>query len=106
MFLLQAIGVTFGLVMLYLTWHYYNKNTYTYKSLTMWFFVWIAFIIATIFPETLRTITQTLSITRPLDLFTIGGLFGMSALVFYLYITVKKTEKKVEDLVSELAKKK
>ena len=105
MLLLQAIGVTFGLVMLFLTWHYYNKNTYTYRSLTMWFFVWIAFILATIFPQTLQTVTQTLRINRPLDLFTIAGFFAMSTLVFYLYIIVKKTEKRVEDLVSELAKK-
>ena len=106
MLALQFIGAGFGIFMLFLTWYYYKKNTYTYRSLSLWFVIWIAFIVFTLFPTPLQGIVQTLQITRILDVFVIGGLFVFSTLVFYLYVIVKNTEKRIEDLVSKLAKEK
>ena len=104
--LLQLIGVGFGLFMLFVAYYYYKKNAYTYRSLIGWIIVWLAFIVFTLTPISLLPVAQALRVERVIDLFVIGTLFVLTALVFYLYVIVKNTEKRVEDLVSALAKEK
>ncbi len=105
MMLLQIIGVLFGIVMLFITWNYYKKNTYTYRSLLGWFFIWLCFILFVLQPQYLIPVTNVLVIGRLLDVFIIGAIFIFSIVLFYAYIQLKELEKKVDELVSELAKK-
>ncbi len=104
--LLQVIGVGFGLVMFFVAYYYYKKNAYTYRSLIGWIGVWSAFIVFTLFPQVLIPITQALRVERVIDLFVIGTLFVLTSLVFALYVITKRTEKRMEELVSKLAREK
>jgi len=104
--MLQLMGLGFGLVMLFIAYYYYVKNAYTYRSLIGWIGVWIAFIVFALFPDMLVPLTQVLRVERVIDLFVIGTLFVLTALVFALYVITKRTEKRVEELVSKLAREK
>ncbi len=55
------------------------------------------------FPETMYSIMETLSIQRTVDFFVIGGFLFFSVIIFYLYIIVKQTQKKVEMIVRKVA---
>ena len=55
------------------------------------------------FPETMYSIMETLSIQRTVDFFVIGGFLFFSVIIFYLYIVVKQTQKKVEMIVRKVA---
>jgi len=55
------------------------------------------------FPETMYSIMETLSIQRTVDFFVIGGFLFFSVMIFYLYVVVKQTQKKVEMVVRKVA---
>ena len=55
------------------------------------------------FPETMYSIMETLSIERTVDFFVIGGFLFFSVIIFYLYVVVKQTQKKVEMVVRRIA---
>ena len=55
------------------------------------------------FPETIYGVMETLSIQRTVDFFVIGAFLFFSVIIFYLYIVVKQTQKKVEMVVRKIA---
>jgi len=55
------------------------------------------------FPETIYGIMETLNIQRTVDFFVIGGFLFFSIMIFYLYVVVKQTQKKVEMVVRKVA---
>lgn len=101
---LQIAGVIFALAMLFITFYFFKKNTYTYRSLTGWFFVWMLFLLFVLFPDTLNPVLKTLKISSRTQFFMIAGMFFFSAIVFALFVSVKRLEKRMELLVARLAK--
>jgi len=55
------------------------------------------------FPETIYGMMETLNIQRTVDFFVIGGFLFFSVIIFYLYVVVKQTQKKVEMVVRKVA---
>lgn len=100
---IQVIGLLFGLIMLYVSFQQYRKNTYTYKALILWLVVWALFILFVLFPDNLYTFRNYIGIRRTLDFFVIGGVLFFSVIVFYLFMVAKRTERRMETLVSKLA---
>ena len=102
---IQIIGIIFVLIMLYLTFLYYKKNSYGYKSAILWAIIWIATLVMLLLPRTIYGLMQALQIERTADFFVLGAAVFFSLLIFYLYITVKKLNKKMEALVMSNAMK-
>lgn len=102
---IQFVGVIFALIMIYLTFLYYKKQSYSTKSFSLWMSVWIAFLIATFFPTTLYGLMQELSIQRTVDFFIIGGFMFFAVVIFYLFVTIKQLEEKIERIIREEAKR-
>lgn len=100
---LQIIGILFSIVMIYLTFVYYKRNNYSRNSFLLWSAVWIGFLVMVIFPEMIYGVMQELKIDRTVDFFVISGFLFFSVLIFYLWINVKKQERKLESLVREFA---
>ena len=99
----QMIGVLFGLFMVYLTFLYKKRKELDQKESVFWFIVWIIFIIIAVFPQILSPIVQTLSFTRTMDMLVILGFMFVIGLSFYNYHILRKTQKKVEDIVRKIA---
>lgn len=100
---IQIIGVLFALVMIYLTFLYYKKQSYSTRSFVLWLGVWIAFLIATFFPTSLYGIMEELNIERTVDFFVIGGFMFFAIVIFHLFVIIKKLETKIEKIVRETA---
>lgn len=101
----QLIGILFGLIMIYITYSYYKRGSYSHRSLTLWILVWLAFMTIIVVPETIYGVMQTLQIQRTADFLVMAGFLLYSVIIFYLYMTVKRNERRVIKLVRTLAEK-
>ncbi|MDD9954356.1 MAG: DUF2304 domain-containing protein [Candidatus Woesearchaeota archaeon] len=104
--LLQVAGIGYILFMLYLSFLYYKQNNYSLRSFLFWVTVWLGGILLLLVPETTSFFTQRLQVARTIDFYLILGLMFFSVITFFNYVTVKKTERRVEELVRKTALKK
>ncbi len=102
----QILGILFGLIMIYLTFLSFRKKDYDVKDFSLWILVWLFFLFITIFPKVVYGIMESLEIQRTVDFFVIGGFMFFTIIIFYLYKSVRKTEKRVETIVRKVALKK
>ena len=100
---IQILGVFFGLLMLYVTFLHQKRKEFTVKEYGFWVFFWIVFILISLFPNWLDFIVVSLSLSRTMDLFIILGFMFLIAAVFYTYLTVRNTQKKLEEIVRKIA---
>lgn len=100
---LQIFGILFSLVMIYFTYVYYKRNNYSKNSFILWTLIWIGFGIMVLFPKTIYGIMEVLQIQRTVDFFVISGFLFFAVILFYLWIVVKRNERKLENLVRNLA---
>lgn len=103
---IQLIGLIFGLFMLYITFLHFKRNEFTTNEAGLWIILWAAFLIVTLIPQITDPIIKSLSIARTMDLFIILGFMFLITANFYTYGIVRKTQKKMESLVREIAIKK
>ena len=102
---LQFIAIAFSLIMIYFAYVNYRKNEINRVEFTVWLVAWTLAIVIVIFPDTLRKVAQTFSISRLLDLLIAGGFLLVIIMVSIAYIRTKRIEKKIEDLVRKEALK-
>ena len=102
---LQFIAIAFSLIMIYFAYVNYWKNEINRVEFTVWLVAWTLAIVIVIFPDTLRKVAQTFSISRLLDLLIAGGFLLVIIMVSIAYIRTKRIEKKIEDLVRKEALK-
>ena len=100
---IQIVGVLFGLFMIYLTFLHQKRKEFSAKEYFFWIFSWTIFIIIAIFPNALAPFVKGLRLGRIMDLLTIFGFLFVIAILFYNYLTLKKTNKKVENIVRKIA---
>ncbi len=100
---IQLLGVIFGLFMLYLTFLHFKRKEFTINETGFWSVVWIVFLIVTLIPRILDPILESLNIARTMDFFIILGFMFLIFTNFYTYGVVRKTQKKVERVVREVA---
>ena len=99
----QIIALLFGIIMIYWSYVYYKRKDYTWRSFLIWTTVWLAFIVLVMYPQTLYSVMDVLEITRTADFFVMVGFALYAVIIFYMYVTVKKTEGKMQKLVRTLA---
>ena len=103
---IQIIGILFGFFMTYFTFLHYKRKEFTVKEYGFWLIFWGVFIIITLFPQFLDPVLLTLSIARTLDFFIIMGFLFLIFVNVYTYTIVRKNQKKLEEVVREVAMRK
>lgn len=100
---IQILGVLFALFMLYLTFLHQKRKDFNSKEYALWTILWVGAIIATLFPNLLEPFTRTLQLTRNMDLIIIFGFIFLIGVTFTNYIVLRKTQKKVDNIVRRMA---
>ena len=101
---IQILGMLFGLFMLYMTFIYHKRKEFKTTEWGFWSILWIAFMGIAILPNSLDFLVKgVLKMQRPLDFFIILGFMFLIGVSFYTYSMMKKTQKKMEDLVRNVA---
>ena len=77
---------------------------FTNKETVFWMTSWILFLILVLSPTSLDLLIKNwLSFSRRLDFFIVVGFMFLTGLTFYLYTLVRKTQNKLDKLVSKIA---
>ena len=100
---IQILGILFGFFMMYYTFLQHKRKEFTIKEYSFWFFFWAVFVIITLFPQILDPVLSTLSIGRVLDFFIIAGFLFLIFIIFYTYTIVRKNQRKLEEVVRNIA---
>lgn len=102
---IQVIGVVFSLLMLYLTFLYYKKNNYTRTAFIFWVVVWVCAMGLVLFYQEFGALSSQLQFARTSDLYITIAVLFFGAITFLNYASVKRQERKVEELVRGMAMK-
>jgi len=103
---IQILGILFGFFMMYYTFLQHKRKEFTIREYSFWFIFWGIFVIVTLFPQMLDPVLETLNISRTLDFFIIAGFLFLIFIIFYTYTIVRKNQKKLEQIVRQVALKK
>lgn len=100
---LQAVGILFSLGMLYLTFLFYKKNSYSRTSFIIWAVIWLGAIVLLIIPNTLSSLVDILGASSTLNLYLALAVAFFSAVSFMNYVHVQRQGRQVEQLVRAVA---
>ncbi|MBW3015185.1 DUF2304 domain-containing protein [Candidatus Woesearchaeota archaeon] len=100
---LQLFGVIFALIMVFFTYSSYKRKDLKAKDFALWSFVWLLFIIAVVFPNSLNIVFETFGIRGALWFITIASIIFLTCLTFALHKSVRKTQRKMEKITQEIA---
>src|SRR3989338_7482009 len=94
---IQVFAAIFGLFMIYLTYFYFKRKDLSTNDFILWLGVWLVFLWGILFPENLDFFMYNiLGVISVVQLFTIFGFIFFSIIIFYMYKTVRKSQRKLE----------
>ena len=93
---IQIIGILFSLFMIYLTFLHQKRKEFNITECFFWTSSWSVFMIIAIYPKILAPFVNGLELSRTMDLLTIFGFLFVIGVLFYTYLSLKKTNKKIE----------
>lgn len=100
---IQVLGVAFGLFIIYLTFLYRKRGEFTLNEKGFWTLLAMGFMFISLFPQVLDPVVRSLSLARTMDLFIILGFMLLIGVSFYTYSLVRRTQKKIEEIVRQIA---
>lgn len=96
---IQIISILFAFFMLYVAFLHWKRKDLGTSEYLFWFLLWCGFIGVTLFPNSLQNLTSLLFIARVMDLLMVLAFMILAYIGFNNYISNKKIEKKIEDLI-------
>lgn len=99
----QIIAILFAIFMIYVAFLHWKRRDINGGEIFFWVILWLGFIIITLFPDILQNITQKLFFTRVMDFLMVVAFMILAFLGFQNYISNKRMEKKIEELVRKQA---
>ena len=100
---IQLLGLLFGLLMLYFTFLHYKRNEFKIETFLFWALLWVVYILMVIYPTSLDFFVEQLKFGRRLDFFVVFGFLFIVALVYYNYLSIHKTKRRMEILTRKIA---
>jgi len=100
---IQVFGLVFSAFMLYVSFLYYKKKEFTLTEWSFWALFAVLFAAVSVFPEVLDPIVRSFNLGRKLDLFIILGFMFIIGMTFYTYRVTRHTDKRVGELVRNMA---
>jgi len=99
----QILGILFGVFMIYYVFLHHKRKELTIKEYLFWVFLWLLFIIFTLFPWLLQPLLQPIGFARTMDLFIVVGFMFLIGSLFYIYLLVRVNQKRLEEIVRKIA---
>ena len=103
---IQVVGLTFGFIMLYLTYIYFKKKDFNKADFKLWIIIWVLFLLAILFPSSVNVLLEALDVNSAMTLFAVLAIILLIAIVFYLYRIVRRNQRRIEKVVRLVALKK
>jgi hypothetical protein len=103
---IQIVGMLFGVFILYMTFVMYKRKEFTFNEWGFWTLFAIIFALISIFPRIIDPVVISLNLGRKMDLLVIVGFMFLTAAALYTYMVARRNQKRIENLVRNLALKK
>jgi hypothetical protein len=103
---IQIVGLCFGLFMIYYSFLHYKRKDFTVREFGFWLAMWLVFIFVALSPSSLDFFVRKLNLGRTMDLFIIIGFMSLISMFIYTYNLVRINQRKLEQIVRNIAKKK
>lgn len=103
MFLFQVLMALFAFFMVYVLRIHFRRGHLSPVEFGAWLAVWFCFVLLSLFPQTLRGVSDTLRIGRVFDLLVITAFGILSVAVFVTRLTVLELRKKLDSVVRQQA---
>lgn len=95
----QILSVLFALFMMYAVGIHSKKKTLDATETSLWYSVWVLFIVVAVFPGLVTGIAMTLRFTRVFDFLVVVAFMILSIVTFNNYYASKKLNNKLEEMV-------
>jgi hypothetical protein len=102
---LQVFSILFAMFIIYWSHSSYRRGDIRLMEFLFWFLVWSGFSIAVLFPQSTSVLVERLAINRMMDLFMIVGFTLVWGVVFFTHLEVRRLQRKMVQLVREIALK-
>jgi hypothetical protein len=102
---LQILSVLFALGALYFSYLHWRRKEFTALEFAVWVLMWIGFIVVALSPSTFSPYVQALGFARVMDFGVMIGFVVMFVILLYCYSVVKRLQRRIEQLIRELALK-
>jgi len=101
----QIIAILFAIFMIYVAFLHWKRKDFNGGEIFFWIALWLGFIFITLFPNILQSITKLLFFTRVMDLLMVIAFMILAFIGFQNYVSNRRMEKKIEELIREETKK-
>ena len=98
----QIVGILFGLFMVYYIFLHFKRKELKASEFGFWLVLWVLFTLVVFFPAILEPLRKAVGFVRVMDMLVVFGFIFLIGLTFYNYITLRKNQKKIEDVVREI----
>lgn len=103
---IQLLGLVFGLWMAYITFTSFKRKELSLHGHVFWQTIWIGLLVLVLFPGILSPVVKALQFSRAMDVLVVCGFLMLLAIVFHNYILIRKTQRRLEEVVRNIAKQK
>ena len=100
---IQVVGLIFGVFMIYYSFLNYKRDEFRGREFGLWVLLWTVLIVVALFPTLLDPIQERFGFIRILDVLIVSGFLFLIATNFYTYTITRKTQRKMEQVVREVA---
>ena len=97
----QIAAIIFVLWMSYFSYLHFRRKEFSLIEFSFWQLMWIGLAVVVIFPKSVDFILKKFSITRTFDLVVIVGIMILFGVTFRNYVLLRRTERKLEELVRQ-----
>ena len=101
----QLILIFFGLFMLYVSFVYWKRKSFTNTTFGLWMVIWLVFLMFSLFPKILEPLLKELFFIRAMDFGMIVAFMILTYLTIDNNVRIKKYENKMEKIVRSMAVK-
>ena len=96
---IQILAALFAAAMMYQAFLNYKRGDLGVRGVIMWMLVWGGLAVAALLPGLFQRVASVAHVARLLDLVTILGLLFLGSATYYLYLSSRRLEKMLVELV-------
>ena len=101
--LIQIIGIIISIFAISRVLLQVRRNTMTIESALFWIFIWLAVILAVVFPSTLSHLANLTGVGRGVDVIIYLSIIALFYMVYRSYVKMENMEREITKLVREIA---
>lgn len=98
---IQILAILFAIWMTYFSYLHFRRGEFSKIEYISWQILWLGLVVVVIYPSSVNFILQTFKIVRTFDLVVIVGIVVLFGVSFRNYVLLKRTEKKIENVVRD-----